>query len=116
MQITITYGCGHSEEAGIYVSDYTRQTYGRTEEDEAASRISAAAAGECRKCYQASMTRHENAILERNQERDRQIRERTANRVVAATPQRACVGCGAPSSMSASLGPSCPNCYDDLSG
>ena len=27
-----------------------------------------------------------------------------------------CVGCGGPAEMNASMGPSCPDCYDDLSG
>jgi len=27
-----------------------------------------------------------------------------------------CIGCGAPASMSASFGPTCPGCYDDYSG
>ena len=27
-----------------------------------------------------------------------------------------CIGCGAPASMSASFGPTCPDCYDDHSG
>ena len=27
-----------------------------------------------------------------------------------------CIGCGAPTSMSASFGPTCPDCYDDYSG
>ena len=31
-------------------------------------------------------------------------------------PQRRCIGCGGPAEMNASLGPSCPDCYDDLSG
>jgi hypothetical protein len=31
-------------------------------------------------------------------------------------PARTCIGCGAPASMGASLGPSCPDCYDELSG
>jgi hypothetical protein len=33
----------------------------------------------------------------------------------ASTAQR-CVGCGGPGEMNASMGPSCPDCYDDLSG
>jgi hypothetical protein len=28
----------------------------------------------------------------------------------------ACIGCGRPSEMNASLGPACPDCYDNLSG
>jgi hypothetical protein len=31
-------------------------------------------------------------------------------------PRLQCAGCGAPAEMHASLGPSCPDCYDDLSG
>ena len=31
-------------------------------------------------------------------------------------PKRRCIGCGGPAEMNASLGPSCPDCYDDLSG
>ena len=27
-----------------------------------------------------------------------------------------CIGCGGPAEMNASLGPSCPDCYDNLSG
>ena len=27
-----------------------------------------------------------------------------------------CIGCGAPASMSASFGPTCPECFDDYSG
>jgi hypothetical protein len=37
---------------------------------------------------------------------------------VARRPARvreACMGCGAPATMNASLGPACPDCYDDLS-
>jgi len=30
--------------------------------------------------------------------------------------RRQCVGCGAPATMMSSLGPTCPNCYDDYSG
>jgi hypothetical protein len=29
---------------------------------------------------------------------------------------RTCIGCGGPGDMNASLGPSCFDCYDDLSG
>ena len=29
---------------------------------------------------------------------------------------RTCIGCGGRAEMNASLGPSCPDCYDDLSG
>lgn len=32
------------------------------------------------------------------------------------TPTGRCVGCGAPASMSASLGAACPDCFDSLSG
>jgi len=27
-----------------------------------------------------------------------------------------CIGCGAPASMNASFGPTCPDCFDDHSG
>jgi hypothetical protein len=30
--------------------------------------------------------------------------------------KKRCVGCGGPAEMNASLGPACPDCYDDLSG
>jgi hypothetical protein len=30
--------------------------------------------------------------------------------------KKRCVGCGGPAEMYASLGPACPDCYDDLSG
>ena len=29
---------------------------------------------------------------------------------------RQCIGCGGQAEMNASLGPACPNCYDDLEG
>ena len=38
--------------------------------------------------------------------------------MVARRPTRvrdACMNCGAPATMNASLGPACPDCYDDLS-
>jgi hypothetical protein len=41
------------------------------------------------------------------------VQEKKCRRCMVRFP---CIGCGGPAEMNASLGPSCPDCYDDLSG
>ena len=53
-------------------------------------------------------------MAETREERTARINAEIEKRM--ASPRSRCVGCGGPAEMNASLGPACPDCYDDLSG
>ena len=120
MTITVNYQCGHDDtDVEVYVSEYSRAHYGSTEETKAAELVRAASTSNCRTCSQAASLRHEDGIITRNIAEDARIA--TLGAAPTSTMSLQCVGCpgrgtdGTPAEMSATLGPSCPECYDNLS-